>query len=219
MTAQISALKIVSAENAQAAAKLSAAIGQLVLVWWDGEVPPSDPQDALDQFVDHYWDLASRINLPDSHPWHQSLQVEIAYESTRVLCLALLNSTYAGGAQGTESLTYANFRPGTGEAIHLTDIFLADIFKAGYAKPLNALGERHFRELKGLSPQASLKAAGFNFPGDHFRLNENFAIGADGLTFYFNTQEIASTRAAGPTKLFLLYTDIHDLLRPDANIP
>jgi hypothetical protein len=90
--------------------------------------------------------------------------------------------------------------------------------KEGFAAPLNAIGECRFRAFEGLSPQESLKEAHFHFPNDQFQLDQNFAIGAEGLTFYFDADEIA-WHAAGPINLLLPYADIQTLLRPDADIP
>jgi hypothetical protein len=126
--------------------------------------------------------------------------------------------SYGGGAHPNRTLTYANFRPATAERIRLTGIL-----KEGFAGPLNNVGERRFRELKGIGLDGDLKEANFRFPNDHFQLNDNFSIDADGLTFYgltfyFNNYEIASY-ADGPTKLFLPYTDLQVLLRANADIP
>ena len=217
VTASIDTLKVVSAENAQAAAKLNSAIADWVLRLAGGRVA-KNPQEVVDEFVkDHCDDVQEGAkSFPEAFfaPWDDASTVKIEYQSARVLSLSLLGSEYSGGAHGQESLTYANFRPATGERIRLTDIF-----KERFETPLNAIGERRFRKLEGLSRQASLKDAGFSFPDDHFELPENFSIGADGLTFCFDTQEIASTHAAEGTKLFLPYAEIRNLLRPDARIP
>lgn len=214
MTASIDYLKVVSAENAQAAAKLTAALAEWVLRMDNGKVA-KNPEEWLQWWVDREWKIRQEVmEPPDSPSWHEIVKVDIEYNSPQVLSLSCLRSGYYGGAHGAEGLIYANFRPATGESIRLTDIF-----KEGFAAALNAVGERCFRESEGLSPRASLKEGGFNFPDDRFQLNENFAIGGDGLTFYYNTQEISSTHAAGPTKLLLPYADVQNLLRPDARIP
>jgi hypothetical protein len=214
MTSSIDYLRVVSAENRQAAAKLTAALADWVLRMDHGKVA-KNPQEKLQWWVDREWKIRQEISEPeDSPPWDDATTLKGEYQSAQVVSLSLSNSGYYGGAHGNESLAYANFRPATGERILLTDIF-----KQGFAAPLNAVGERRFRELKSLSPQASLKEAGFNFPDDRFQLNGNFAIGGDGLTFYYNTEEIGSTHSAGPTMLRLPYADIQNLLRPDAGIP
>lgn len=213
---RINSLKVVSAENVQAAAKISAAIADWALRLNGASRFAKSPQEVLQQFVDSYWEMhryGSRADPTYSIPYYLTRTVEITYQSARVLSLSFLEESYWGGAHPNGTLTYANFRPATGERMRLTDIF-----EQGYAASLNAVAERRFRELKGLSPEASLKEAYFRFPNDQFRLNENFSICADGLTFFYNSYEITAW-AFGPTELLLPYADIRNLLRPDAVIP
>jgi hypothetical protein len=215
VTASITTLKIVSAENAQAAAKLNAAIAGWVLRLAGGRVA-KNPQEVVDEFVkDHCDDVQEGAkSFPEAFfaPWDDASTVKIEYQSARVLSLSLLGSEYSGGAHGQESLTYANFRPATGERLRLTDIF-----KERFDAPLNAIGERRLRELYRLGAHASLKETDIVFSDGQFELNENFSIGADGLTFYFQTHEITADNV--PVKLLLPYADIRNLLRPDARIP
>jgi hypothetical protein len=215
VTASIDYLKVVSAENAQAGARLTAAIANWVLRLPGGRVA-KNPQEVIDEFVDSTWETRQGEAKPGpsfSRPLIETITLEVEYQSPRALSLSLFVGSYTGGAHPNEWLTYANFRPATGERIHLTDIF-----KQGFTVPLNAVGERRFRELKGLGPQESLKNTRFRFPNDQFQLNDNFAINTYGLVFYFQDYEIGP-HAEGPTKLFLPYKDIRDLLRPDADIP
>jgi hypothetical protein len=68
--------------------------------------------------------------------------------------------------------------------------------------------------MKGLKPADSLKHAGYEFPHDAFALNDNFSIGANGITFFYNPYEIASY-ADGPTELLMTYREINELIKPD----
>ena len=216
VTARINSLKVVSAENAQAGAKITAAIAGWVLPIDGVEGLARNPQEVLLQFVDSYWKWRQKEQetYPTYFfPWKLVRTVKVEYQSAQVLSLSFVASNYTGGVHPQTGLTYANFRPATGERI-----FLTDIFNEGFAAPLNALGEIRFRKLKGLSPVMSVEAAGFWFPHEQFELNKNFSIGDDGLTFYFNDYEIASY-TDGPTRLLLPYADIQTLLRPDAGIP
>ena len=213
MRARIDYLRVVSAENSRAAGKLNAALADWALQMDNGKVA-KDAQERLDWWVDRELKIRQEVSEPeDSLPWSDTTTLKVEYQSAQVVSFSLSNSGYYGGAHGNESLTYANFRPTTGERILLTDIF-----KPGFAAPLNVVGERRFRKLKGLSSEASLKEANFWFADDHFQLNQNFSIGADGLVFHFNDYEIAP-HSFGPTDLLLPYADIRELLRPGACIP
>lgn len=212
MTASIDYLRVISAENGQIAAKLTSGIADWVLRMDKGNVA-KNPEEWLQWWVDREWKVRQEVSEPaDALPWEDTTTLRVERQSAQVLTLSCLGYGYHGGAHGSEGLSYANFRPATGERIRLRDIF-----KEGFAAPLNAVGEQRFRELKGLSPQASLKEAGYYLPDDRFQLNENFAIGVDGLTFYLG--EIGPSHADGPTVLLLTYADLQDLLRPHAGIP
>jgi hypothetical protein len=214
MTSSIDYLRVVTAENGQAAARLTEVLTGWALRMDQGKVA-KNPQEKLEWWVEREWKIRQEISEPeDSPPWHDTTTLKVEYQSAHVVSLSFSKSGYYGGAHGHDSLAYANFRPASGERI-----FLIDIFKQGFAVPLNVLAERRFRELEGLSPQASLKESGFNFPNNRFQLNGNFAIGGDGLTFYYNAGEIGSNHGAGPTILRVHYADIQNLLRPDAGIP
>jgi hypothetical protein len=213
MTASIDYLRVISAENAQAVARLTAGIADWALRMDKGKAA-KNPEEWLQWWVDREWKIRQEGGEPaDSPPWEDRSTLKVEYQSARVLSLSQLSYGYYGGAHGHQGLSYANFRPATGQPIRLTDIF-----KEGYAAPLNAIGERRFRELEGLSPRESFKEANFRFPNDRFQLDQNFAVGAKGLTFYFDADEIA-WHAAGPIKLYLPYTDVQNLLRPGAGIP
>jgi hypothetical protein len=67
-----------------------------------------------------------------------------------------------------------------------------------------------------LSSSESLSDQGYNFPGGHFKLNDNFGVGEKDLLFVFNTYEIAAG-AAGPTEIVMPYQAIWSLLKPICN--
>ena len=133
VTARVDTLKVVSAENAQAAARISAAIGGFL-----GPGSLENSQKVLQQYVDNYWQQrqANSEDDPMFHtPWNMTLTVKIEYQSARVLSLSFGESYYEGGYMGRPygSFIYVNFRPATGERIQP-----ADIFKPAFTAPLNA---------------------------------------------------------------------------------
>ena len=213
----IDTLKVVSAESAQAAGRISAEITDWELRTVDGvQASPKSPQEVLQQFVDLYG-KAHQGNPEDSHdfnfPWWLGRAVKIEFQSARVLCLTFEEDYSEGGAtfHGFEELNYVNFRPSTGERI-----LLSDLFKDGFEAPLNAVAERRIRESKGLGPRDSLRDIGFL--EDRFALNDKFSIGNQGLTFHFEPGE-TTDYASGGAEILLPYADIKDLLRPDADVP
>ena len=135
------------------------------------------------------------------------------YESVHVLRLRGEEGEYTGGAHPNDGVSYANFRPSTGEGIRLQDIL-----KPGFENPLNSLAELRFRAVENLDATASLKEAGYVFPQNQFKLNDNFFIDPKGLTFVYDPGEVGCV-ACGSPRIFLPYADLRNLLRPDARIP
>ena len=145
--------------------------------------------------------------------WSFERKVEVKFESANVLSLSREQEGFSGGAHENGRVDYANFRPSTGEPIRLRDIL-----KPGYEKPLNAIGEVRFRASENLDPKASLRENNFKFLNDRFQLNDNFFIDAKGLTFQYNSYEVACFACDAPS-VFISYSDLRTLLRPDAHIP
>ena len=97
----------------------------------------------------------------------------------------------------------------SGEIIELPDILID-----GYLDELNNIAEPIFRKEKELTEDINLTEAGFWFDDDKFGVSNNFTIGKDGLTFYYNSYEITSY-AYGPTELFIPYKSIKKLIIQD----
>jgi hypothetical protein len=104
---------------------------------------------------------------------------------------------------------FVNFWCGTGEPIQLQDILV----QGGEQKLLKS-AEAHFRQLKKLGSTESLTKAGFWFDNDKFHLTQNYGLGKDAITFYYNAFEIAP-QAIGPTSLTIPYAELAGVLRDE----
>ena len=165
-------------------------------------------QEIMNDFISAYQKFIKEFpNSPQS--WSVERTVSIVYQSPKVLSLELNDNQYTGGAHPNAVRIFLNLNTASGKPINLPDILVPN-----YEAPLNAIAERKFRELKELKPDESPSDAGFDFTDNHFSLNENFLIGKAGITFYYNSYEIAPY-AMGPTELFLDYSQIKDLIRTD----
>ncbi|MGV6808657.1 MAG: DUF3298 domain-containing protein [bacterium] len=140
------------------------------------------------------WELTHHINVLTAHPHFTSLESH--------------KSGYLGGAHGFQKVQLFNF-DNKGEAI-----ILSDLLNLGYAGQLNAIAESLFRKQHQISIEKNLEDLGFSFPNGEFQLNENFAITAQGLRFFFNTYEVAPY-AFGTSDLLINYKDIQSLIKPD----
>jgi hypothetical protein len=132
----------------------------------------------------------------------------VARQDSSLLTIQLAGYTFQGGAHGSSLTTYINWNTKSQKHINLDDIFIPD-----YRHALDSIGEGIFRKEENLQPTEPLKTNYF-FKGDKFSLNNNFLITPMGLRFLYNQYEI-KPYAAGQTTLFIPYTQIQTLLRPN----
>ncbi len=204
--------EVVSAPNETVENKITRAIGQWVLEYepvQSGEVART-PDAVIQDFIDRAKGDGS--GLGNFEFGHLDRKVKVNYESTNVLCLERDEEWYRPN-HVEELVDFMNLRASTGEPIRLKDIL-----KPGSEEALNSIAEARFRDEQDIDPTDSFEKAGLAM--DPFRLDDDFAIGADGLTFSFNDiYLIGASRVSHGIKFFLPYSAFRNLLRPDANIP
>jgi hypothetical protein len=115
---------------------------------------------------------------------------------------------YEGGAHGARSVSFINWNTKRNKCVTLSDILID-----GYNNKLTAIGDTIFRQQEKLSYTSSL-ARDYKFEKQRFALNHNYSITPLGIRFFYNEYEI-KPYAAGPTNLFIPYSKIKSLLRPN----
>ncbi len=103
-------------------------------------------------------------NLP-MPPWYDDRKVGVIFRDAQVLSLKLDEKLFAGGAHELTTVLYESY-----SLDRVDRLSMADLFVEGSARKLNELGEKKFREQRGIAPGRSLADAGFDFPGGIFRL-------------------------------------------------
>lgn len=140
--------------------------------------------------------------------WSNQRKVEILYRDPAVLSFRYEEKLSAGGAHDLSTVLYASY-----SLDRIDRLSMADLFVEGAARQLNELGEKRFREQRGIAPGRSLADAGFDFPGGVFRLSSNFAVTAEGMVFRYNPYDVGPY-TLGETEVLLRTAEIRDLLRP-----
>jgi hypothetical protein len=187
---------------------LNAFILQALLKPRSGEEQMGEPGDLAESFLAEYRKI--RQDMPDyGTGWSLERNIGVMHNTPRILSLDLHEAVYTGGAHPNSSRVYVSLDVSTGMTITLSDILMD-----GQIKVLNGIAEREFRKLKQVAPDKGLDDAGYWFEDGKFELNDNFAITAEGLVFYFNSYEIASY-ADGPTRLVIPAEDLRPLIRKD----
>ncbi|QEC75146.1 RsiV family protein [Mucilaginibacter ginsenosidivorax] len=144
------------------------------------------------------------------HPgWIVSAYAKVLMQDSSITTLEVSGYTYQGGAHGSSGTYFINWNTKANKSITLNDLFID-----GYADKLKAVAERIFRKDEKLSDTASL-ARDYFFKDNKFALNDNFSVTPIGLKFIYNQYEI-KPYAAGITELFIPYSQIKTLLRPNS---
>lgn len=163
---------------------------------------PGTPRALFDRFITE----AQAANRPV--PWFLERNAFVLRSTPRLVSLGFVERSFLGGAHALETYQFQSFDVVTGEKLRLSDIV-----SETRQEELRLLAERAFRKVRGLEPDADLTEAGFAFDEDRFTLTENFAIDDDGLSFYYNHDEIAPY-SQGATEVRLGYEELDGLLTP-----
>jgi len=134
--------------------------------------------------------------------------LDIARQDSSLLTMQLSGYSFQGGAHGSSLTIFINWNTKAQKYIGLNDLLIDN-----YQLRLDSIAEGIFRKQENLSPTESLKTNYF-FAKDKFALNTNFQVMPTGLRFLYNEYEI-KPYAAGRTELFIPYTQIKNLLKPN----
>ncbi|MCB1054950.1 MAG: DUF3298 and DUF4163 domain-containing protein [Acidobacteria bacterium] len=191
--------------------ELEGTIDAMILGGDDGERMGETPEAAADAFVEAFRDVLQEApQVPGG--WADERVVEIVHLDPTWVSLRFSHYEFTGGAHPNTFVQLRTLRLSDGVAPSLDDLLVP-----GGRSRLDGVAEGRFREVRGLSADEDLEAAGFTFfEGDRFALNDNFAVVDDGLLFHYNPYEIAPY-VMGPTELFLSWQDLAGIVRPDVH--
>lgn len=191
-----------------AAAALNRAVRDFLLTSVGEPKKYASIEAEMDAFMQDYQAYKQPAGAPSAF-WEERT-VAILYQSPAIVSIKFDVSFFSGGAHPQYAATFASFNATTGTRIRLDDVLVA-----GYRGRLARIAENEFRTQRGVKPGMTLHDAGYIFfQHDTFALNDNFWIGPKGVTFFYNTYEIAPY-SMGTTELLLSYRLIRGLIRPD----
>jgi hypothetical protein len=170
------------------------------------DAPTPSVTALMDQFISNF--VSFKKEFPESaQVWYLERKALVHYNTRDVLSLSFTEQSYTGGAHDIETIHFVNLDPKSGATLSL-----ADWVEPGSEQKLESIAESSFRAIRQIEEGESLTDAGFTFEDGKFTLTDNFAIGQDALTFYYNPYEIAPY-AMGPTELVIPYKAIAALMR------
>jgi Protein of unknown function (DUF3298) len=144
-------------------------------------------------------------------PWSLDKSVVCLWlvQEANLVSLEMAVGVSAGGAHPNSTVLLKTHRLDTGKPMQLTDFF-----EPGFETQLRKLGEAAFREARQLPTGKPLSEAEFQFAGDRFALNDNWALVPLGIRFHFDTYEVAPF-VLGPTDYTIPYSQLRPLLKTE----
>ena len=173
--------------------------------------PDEKTPDSIEKMAYLFIQNYKKETIDNPSNWHLKKVVEVVINTPQIISFAINESGYTGGAHGFYTQSFLNIDLDIMQAIKLSDVLLPS-----YEAELNVTGEKIFRQVRELAPDANLEKAGYWFE-DGFALNDNFAVTPTGLLFYFNAYDIAPY-AMGAAEVLIPYSEIQNLIDPNGTL-
>lgn len=136
------------------------------------------------------------------------LNAVIIRQDSSLTTLAFNGYVFDGGNHGLYQKIFFNWNPKKASKISLKDVLIPH-----YEAALTKVAEGIFRKNEKLTSKASLEDNYF-FEDGKFSLNNNFLFTKKGVIFLYNEYQIKPF-SEGITKIFIPYSKIKSLLRPN----
>lgn len=173
---------------------------------FDGD-PDKDLQTLAKNFIASY-DAWKKVNKKATEHFKLNLAAKVLKQDSSFVTVEIDGSSLAGTKHPVALTKFINWNTKAERIISLDSILIK-----GYKEQLTAIAETIFRKQENLKDTSSL-ARDYFFKDNKFALNNNFAITATGLRFFYNQYEI-KPYTAGTTDLFIPYSQIKSLLKPN----
>lgn len=156
-------------------------------------------------FIDDFKNYVNEFPEASNNKWNISMKYKVSNNTKKLLSLSFLMEGYTGGAHGFNNIIYTNYNPSTGETLKLADL-ISDVDK------LTSIARETFVDDNNLDPNKSLNTQGFWFINDTFKLNNNFKVSDQGISFHYNQYEIAPY-SQGPIEINIPTSKLEGLMK------
>lgn len=140
------------------------------------------------------------------YSYYNNIEAQPLADNPKVLVYYINTNSYTGGAHGIYSIDYLNFNPENGHLITLNDVF-----NEGCKNKLNEMLLAQFMKDQGVATLEQLQEKAYLQDTDMYP-SENFRLGKDSITFFYNVYEIAPY-SSGTTEITLSYDELKDILK------
>jgi hypothetical protein len=153
-----------------------------------GEVTYVDVKERMQEFITDYKVHKKEMrafHLPVASSWFFELTIDILLNSPRLMSMRVYKLEFTGGAHANPWTTYINLDLKSGTQLTLDELFVGD-----YGAELLMVAEAQFKEATNLNQDSSLAETIFEFSSGDFMLPQNFSIGKQGISFYYNPYDL-----------------------------
>lgn len=184
------------------------------------------PADAVQKYKEHYVseyrnDLEELYQKEEKefgdasqrawYSYYKYIQSQVQFYHKDLLVYRVRYEEYTGGAHGIYMTSFLNLDLRTLTPIHLDALFIDD-----YKEALSDLLWNQLMADNHVTTRQELEDLGYGSTGDLVP-TENFYLGPDGITFYYNVYDIAPY-VMGAIDITLPYDIMAHLLKDDAQI-
>lgn len=145
------------------------------------------------------------------YSYYKGIEGHVQLYTKNLLIYRIDYNEYTGGAHGIYMTTYLNM-----DLRRLSPIRLEDLFVSDYSEALTDLLWNQLMADNKATTRQELEDMGYATTGD-LEPTENFYLGKEGITFYYNVYEIAPY-VMGPIKINLPYDAMQHLLSDDSTV-
>lgn len=142
------------------------------------------------------------------YSYYKGIESHVQLYTKHLLVYRIDYNEYTGGAHGIYMSTFLNMNLQTLSPIRLDDLFVSD-----YSEALTDLLWNQLMADNKVTSRQELEDQGFATTGN-LGPTENFYLGKEGITFYYNVYDIAPY-VMGPVKITLPYEMMQHLLSDD----
>ena len=165
------------------------------------------------RFFDNYKKEYSDVSDDDlkqysySYNMDQTQEVNVVFQSPKLLTLGSYFYAYTGGAHGNHGYNYVSIDLSKNRQLTIDDVLTKD-----GQKKLQPLLEKYFRKSYGLKSTEALSKGGLF--ENKIEPNDNFYVTAKGICFDYQPYEIGPY-AMGEISIFIPFTELSPWLKPE----
>lgn len=161
--------------------------------------------DLAKSFIASYKDVKNQVPNDKLRSWEYHIESNVDYETEEFVNIVINYYTSYGNIEGFGEKRSLIFDKISGNQLKRDDVFVN-------ISRLTQLVDIKFRAKYKILPYKSYNDQGFCMENNRFKLPDNFIFNLDGITFFYNLNEIAPYER-GHFEVFLSYDELDPFLK------